>query len=194
MTSPRFRCTAVVVLALVLAACSPFKGMREIPRAQVNVAAPPDQAAIVFMRWKTGGALSTSLFELREPPDRFIGILVSESRLLYLTAPGRTRFMVVGHSASFLDADLAAGKTYYVAIVPGDAAGELFVLRPLRGPDFQTREATSCASVCSWLVNGERSERWARAQANSIQRKKERYLPEWEQRPNRPMLLATDGR
>src|SRR5262245_17719012 len=194
MTSLRSRWMAVVVLALVLGACSPFKGMREVPPEQVNVAAPPDRAAIVFMRWKTGGALSTSLFELRESPDRFIGILISESRLLYLTAPGRTRFMVIGHNASFLDADLAAGKTYYVGIVPGDAAGELFVLRPLRDRDLRSREATSCASVCSWLVNGERSERWARAQASSIQRKKERYLPEWEQRADKAVLLATDGR
>jgi len=194
MTSPRFRCIAVVVLALVLGACSLYKGMREVPPAHVNVAAPPEQAAIVFMRWKTGGALSTSLFELREPPDRFIGILVSESRLLYLTAPGRTRFMVIGHSASFLDADLAAGKTYYVGIVPGDAAGELFVLRPLRDKDLQTREAASCASVCAWLANGARSEQWARSQANSIQRKKERYLPEWERRTDKAVLLATDGR
>jgi hypothetical protein len=185
---------AVVVLALVLGACSLYKGMREVPPAQVNVAAPPDQAAIVFMRWKTGGALSTSLFELREPPDRFIGILVSESRLLYLTAPGRTRFMVIGHSASFLDADLVAGKTYYVGIVPGDSAGEVFVLRPLRERDLQTREAASCASVCAWLVKGDRSERWARGQASSIQRKKERYLPEWEQRADKAVLLATDGR
>ena len=194
MTSPRFRRTAVVVLALVLGACSPFKGMREVPPGHVDVGAPADQAAIVFMRWKTGGALSTSLFELREPPDRFIGILVSESRLRYLTAPGRTRFMVIGHTASFLDADLAAGKTYDVGIVPGDIGEELFVLRPLRDRDLQTREATSCASVCSWLVNGPRSERWARAQASSIQRKKERYLPEWEQRANKAVLLATDGR
>ena len=194
MTSLRFRCMAAAVLALALGACSLYKGMREVPPAQVNVAAPPDQAAIVFTRWKTGGALSTSLFELREPPDRFIGILVSESRLLYLAAPGRTRFMVIGHSASFLDADLAAGKTYYVAIVPGDVAGELFVLRPLRGADLQTREAVSCANVCSWLANGPRAERWARAQASSIQRKKERYLPDWEQRADKAVLLVTDGR
>ena len=194
MTSPRFRSLAVVVLALVLGACSLYKGMREVPPAQVNVAAPPDQAAIVFMRVKTGGALSTSLFELREPPDRFIGILVSESRLLYLTAPGRTRFMVVGHSASFLDADLRAGKTYYVGIIPGDGAGKLFVLRPLGQRDLQTREATSCAGVCPWLTKGDRAERWARAQASSIQRKKERYLPDWEQRPDKAVLLATDGR
>jgi len=194
MTSPRFRCIAVVVLALVLGACSLYKGMREVPPAQVNVAAPPDQAAIVFLRWKTGGALSTSLFELREPPDRFIGILVSESRLLYLTAPGRTRFMVVGHTASFLDADLAAGRTYYVGVLPGDGGGELFVLRPLRDKDLQTREAVSCASVCAWLTNGARSEQWARSQANSIQRKKERYLPEWERRADSAVLLATDGR
>jgi hypothetical protein len=34
---------------------------------------------------------------------------------------------------------------------------------------------------------------WARGQASSIQRKKVQYLPLWEKRPNRPVLLASDG-
>src|SRR5258708_6068447 len=115
----------VVALGLLLAGCTaPLRGMRELPAAQVNITPPPDQAAVVFMRGKAGGSISSSLFDLREPPDQFIGILVYESRLLYLTTPGRTRFMVVGQSASLMDADLVRGKTYYVGRRPG---------RPRRG-------------------------------------------------------------
>jgi hypothetical protein len=194
MTRSRVSGAVLVVIGLLLGACSPFKGMREVPTEQISFVPPADQAAIVFMRGRTGGAISTSLFELRQPPDRFVGILVAESRLMYLTAPGRTRFMVVGHSASFMDADLAAGKTYNVGIVPGDLGEELFVLRPLRDADLGQRDAQQCARACPWLVNTPKSEDWARRQASSIQRKKERYLPEWERRANRATLLATDGR
>lgn len=32
--------------------------------------------------------------------------------------------MVIGQSASFMDAELQAGKTYDVAVIPGDLAQE----------------------------------------------------------------------
>jgi hypothetical protein len=185
----------VVALGLLLAGCTaPLRGMHELPAAQVNITPPADQAAVVFMRGKAGGSISSSLFDLREPPDQFIGILVYESRLLYLTTPGRTRFMVVGQTASFMDADLVGGKTYYVGVVLGGLGEETFELRPLRAGDLQQREARRCAETCAWLANTEKSQEWARYQWSSIQRKKARYLPQWERRTNRPALLATDGR
>jgi hypothetical protein len=184
----------LVVLGLLVTACAPYKGMRAVPAEQLDARPPADQAAVVFTRWRTGGMVSTSLFELREPPDRFIGILVSESQLRYLTAPGRTRFMVVGHSASFLDAELAAGKTYHVAVAPGDFGQGLFVLRPLTDADWSQREVRECLRSCPWLTNTPKSEEWARLESSSLQRKKERYLPAWERREDRPVLRREDGR
>src|SRR5467141_3229468 len=143
----------VVALGLLLAGCTaPLRGMRELPAAHVNITPPPDQAALVFMRGKAGGSISTSLFDLREPPDQFIGILVYESRLLYLTTPGRTRFMVVGQSASFMD------------VVLGGRGEETFELRPLRAGDLQQREARRCAVIFNYTANTEKSQEWARYQ------------------------------
>jgi len=184
---------ALFVVGVFLGGCYPLRGMRAVPVEQVSVSAPADQAAVVFMRW-TGGSISTSLFELHGPQDRFIGILVADSRMVYVAAPGRTRFMLVGQSANFMDADLVAGKTYHVGIVLGSLGERQFVFRPLRPDDLYQRDVKRCADSCTWVANTERSEAWARTQWSSIQRKKERYLPGWEGRTDRPALLATDGR
>jgi hypothetical protein len=184
---------AVLVAGVLLGGCYPLRGMRAVPVEQVRLSPPAGQAAIVFMR-STGGSIFTSLFELREPPDRFIGILVSNTRLIHLVAPGRTRFMLVGGSASFLDADLVAGMTYSVGIAQGDLGEGQFALRPLRAGDLERREWKQCSASCVWVENTERSQEWARTQWSSIQRKKARDLPKWESRADRPALMATDGR
>jgi hypothetical protein len=184
----------VVVLALVVAGCG-LKGMREVPADRVTVKPPADQAAIVFMR-PAPTAATTSLFELSSSGQpRFIGLLVQNTRMVYVTAPGRTRFMVVGRSASFLDAELAAGKTYEVAVVLGDGVEEHFRLAPAsRVAPADSRAVEDCRATCKWVENANRSEAWARGQASSIERKKAEYLPKWERRPNRPTLAAGDGR
>ena len=148
---------AVLVLGLLLAGCTaPLRGMRAVPAGQVNLTSPADQAAIVFMR-QVRAATSTSLFELRGQPDRF---------------------MVIGQSASFMDAEVQAGKTYYVAVVPGDLAQEQFVFRPLRPADLEMPDIRECLASCVWVEDTEKSQAWAR----------------WESRTTRPTLSATDGR
>ena len=189
----RFGYVAVLVVGLVVGGCVALRGMREVPAERVAVKPPADQAAIVFMR-PAPTAATTSLFELRGPQDRFIGLLVQGTRMVYLTAPGRTRFMVIGRSANFLDAELEAGKTYHVVVLLGEAIDEHFRLQPLRLNGVQSPAVQDCVAACKWVENTDTSEGWARRESSSIQRKKAHYLPIWERRPNRPTLLATDGR
>ena len=132
MTRWTMRGSACLVLVLALVGCTALKGMREVSPDAVRLAPAADQATIIFLRPARAGT-TTSLFELRGSEQRFIGLLVTDTRLVYRTAPGRTRFMVIGLSADFLDADLAAGKTYQVAVLLGQGQTEqFFVLRPVR--------------------------------------------------------------
>jgi hypothetical protein len=193
MRRRRFGYAAVLVVGLVVGGCVALRGMREVPAERVVVKPPADRAAIVFMRPATTTA-TTSLFELRGSQESFIGLLVQDTRMVYLTAPGRTRFMVIGRSANFLDAELEAGKTYHVAVLLGEAIDEHFRLQPLRPGAVQSRAVQDCEASCKWVENTEKSESWARRESSSIQRKKAYYLPIWERRPNRPTLVATDGR
>src|SRR5258707_3865825 len=129
MTRGRVGCAVLVVVGLAVGGCVPLRGMRQVPAERVGVKPPADQAAIVFMHVARRGG-TTSMFELRGSQDRFIGLLVTNTRLVHLTPPGRTRFMVIGRHASFLDAELEAGKTYDVAVLDGPDVEEPFVLRP----------------------------------------------------------------
>ena len=192
MTRARVGCAVLVVVGLAVGGCVPLRGMRQVPAERVGVKPPADQAAIIFMRAARTGT-TTSLFELRGSQDRFIGLLVPDTRLVHLTAPGRTRFMVIGRHASFLDAELEAGKTYDVAVLDGPDVEEPFVLRPVAPADARP-VIQYCFASCAWVENTEKSEEWARKQWTSIQRKKAQDLPKWESRPNRPMLKAADGR
>ena len=192
MTRARVGYAVLVVVGLAVGGCVPLRGMRQVPAERVGVKPPADQAAIVFMHAARRGG-TTSLFELRGSPDRFIGLLVTDTRLVHLTAPGRTRFMVIGRHASFLDAELQAGKTYDVAVLDGPDVDEPFVLRPVTPADARPI-IQHCVASCAWVENTEKSEEWARRQWTSIQRKKEHDLPKWESRANRPMLKAADGR
>ena len=193
MTRWTMRGTACLVVVLVLGGCTTLKGMREVSPDAVRLAPVADQATVIFLRPARAGT-TTSLFELRGSEQRFIGLLVTDTRLVYRTAPGRTRFMVIGLSADFLDADLAAGKTYQVAVLLGQGPTEqFFVLRPVRPGAAQVSAVQYCLASCTWVENTDRSEAWARRETSSIQRKKARYLPAWESQPNRPTLLVTDG-
>jgi hypothetical protein len=191
-TRSRVRFAALIGVGLLLTGCITLRGMRQVPAERVNVTPPADKAAVVFLRTARTGT-TTSLFEIREPQDQFIGLLVSDTRMVYVTTPGRTRFMVVGLTASFLDADLQPGKTYQVAVAQGTSSAAYFELKPVR-PGAPPKEVQYCLDYCIWVENTEKSQAWSRAQWSSVQRKKARYLPDWEKRANRPVLVAEDGR
>jgi hypothetical protein len=171
--------------------------MRAVPPGQVVVQPSANEAVVVFMRpVPTGEIYSSSLFELRSDGDRFIGILTSGTRLLYCTAPGRTRFMLVntGGSDHFMDAELEAGKTYYATVNFGDATGRsTYVLKPVRIGDQQSPEFKTCAAQCVWVQNTEKSEAWGQRHRVEIAKRKARSLPAWEAQADRPMLNAADG-
>jgi len=193
ITRSRLRYVTLVVLGFVLTGCMTLRGMRQVPADGVNVKPPADQAAVVFLRAAPTGT-TTSLFDLRDSMEnKFIGLLVADTRLVYVAPPGRTRFMVIGLSANFLDAELEAGKTYQVAVIIGPNSEEHFRLQPVRPGHTPSRAVQNCLESCIWVENTEQSMAWARGQASSIQRKKVQYLPLWEGRPNRPVLLASDG-
>jgi len=193
ITRSRVGDVAVVVLALVLSGCLSLRGMREVPAERVNVKPPAGQAAVVFLRTANVGT-TTSLYEVRPPQDTFIGLLVNDTRLVYFTAPGKMRFMVVGLSANFLDAELEAGKTYQVVVAPGPDAQQHFRLEPVRPGVQPSKVVQNCLESCRWVENTDESQAWYRQHANSVQRKKAQYLPLWERRQDRPVLTASDGR
>jgi len=122
-----------LILVVLLAGCAgPITHMREAPGG-VSTAPPPGKAVVVFLRPSSlGFAIASSVYELKAGGDAFVGIVPAKRKLVYVTDPGSTRFMVVSEAADFMAAELEGGKTYYALVTPRMGAWKArFSLRPV---------------------------------------------------------------
>ena len=187
----------VVVLVMLAAGCAgPISHMRESPSADVPTAPPPGKAAVVFLRPSTlGFAIASSVYELKPGGDTFVGIVPAKRKVVYVTDPGPTRFMVVSEAADFMAAELEAGKTYYALVTPRMGMWKArFSLRPVTAEDIGKGQLAEWDSECRFIENTPVSHAWAKEHWADIQAKKVEYLQKWEPRTDKPALRALDGR
>lgn len=109
------RKTTAFLLALpMLAACSSVSGtMRP---SQAGAPPGPDEALVVFCRPSRmfGEGVTFDVWDRLQ----LIGIAEKGCRFEYRCAPGKHLFMAQGEGVKAVDADLAAGKIYYVWVTP----------------------------------------------------------------------------
>jgi hypothetical protein len=150
--------------------------------------------AVVFMRPSTFGfGIASSVYEIRSSGDVFIAIVPAKRKVVYFADPGATRFMVVSEAADFMGAELEAGKTYYALVTPRPGWGKArFSLRPVTSAD--DKDFSAWLNDCTWIENTPESEAWAKHHWSSIQTKKTEYVKKWDEKPDKPMLRATDAR
>jgi len=189
------RCVVLLGLVLATGCAGPLARMRELP-ADETIRPDPDKATVLFMRPSgLGFAVASSVYELGPDGDRFVGIVPAKKKLAYSVAPGKTRFMVVSEAADFMDADLVAGKIYYVVVAPRMGVWKArFSLRPVGVDRRDSEEIAGWLKECVPVENTEESRAWAKEHWPDIQEKKMRYLTEWETKLDKPALLAEDGR
>src|SRR5260221_1388492 len=124
----------IAVLAVGLAASVPpglspalAQGSREIT--------PPaaDKAKVVFLRVKEGMGthIDAGVFEIVSERPQLIGELWQGEKLVFETAPGEKKFMVLGQVGDLLFADLTPGRTYYVILQTHGGSGG-FIINPVR--------------------------------------------------------------
>jgi hypothetical protein len=138
------------------------------------------RAVVVFIRPNEDSSMTQStVYEITQQGDRFVGVVSGSSRVAYMTQAGRRMFMVVGEAADFMYAELAEGKTYYVHVEPRIGWWKSrFSLIPVRRPQIESTEFQQWDSV-DLLVPGPGCEQWVRDNVNSIVEKRNEYLPEW---------------
>lgn len=190
------RIAPVFLLLLAFSGCAgPVRGMREVPTgAEVNRTPPPGKVAIVFMRPSTFGfAIASSVYEVRDTGDVFVGIVPAKRKVVYFTDPGTTRFMVIGESADFMGAELAEGKTYYALVTPRIGAWKArFSLRPVTSADG--KDFADWFGDCTWIENTPESQAWAQEHWRDIQKRKSQYIGDWDRKSDKPMLHPGDAR
>lgn len=100
-------------------------------------AAPADKAQIVFLEPINSiqGLFPVGIFEIEGDKRTLIATTGAHSKAAVLVSPGRHVFMAnhSGMTAHFLDANVEAGKTYYVLLRFIYAQG--FQLRPIRSTE-----------------------------------------------------------
>lgn len=157
----------------------------------------PGKALVVSMRpGRLGWAVNATIYDKADTPDYvYLGTVSYGSRIPYQAEPGRHLFMVVGESADFMQADLEAGKTYYVVVAARMGAWKArFSFRPDNGqiPESERRQ---------WLADtvplrpGKAGFAWAKEHANSIEFKRSKYLPAWRAKADKDkqVLKAASG-
>jgi hypothetical protein len=103
--------------------------------------------------------------------------------------------MVISEAADFMDADLTADKTYYVVVAPRVGWSKArFSLHPVGADRLASQEVADWLKECALVENTDESRAWSKAHWADIQVRKGQYLPKWEEKFDKPILFATDGR
>lgn len=179
----------LLLVVLFLAGCAGSSDyMKNVEPAQVKAVASLDDSLVVFARPSgLGFAVQSPVFDVTEESPELIGIVSAKTRIAHTAAPGKHRYMVIGESAAFLDAELLAGKTYYVTVSPRMGLWKArFALAPAKSEDLD-------CDACKWVENTPASHAWATANMPSILEKKAKYLPDFLADPERQRLDASDG-
>jgi hypothetical protein len=167
--------------------------MATAPEPATVTTPSPDKVTIVFMRPSIlGYAVQSSVFDISTEPPILVGIVSSRSKVAYVTAPGTRRFMVIGETAEFMDADLVGGKTYFVRVSPHMGAWKArFSLDPVK----QSEASGLAADLkdAGWVENTPASLQWAQSNMSSIQAKKADAFSHWQASTDKSTLHAEDG-
>src|SRR5438552_7666062 len=102
--------------------------------------------------------------------------------------------MVVSEAADFLDADLEAGKTYFVAVRPRMGAWRArFSLEPIAPSSGRWSNLTKWLDDSYVVTTNAAGEQWARDNQASVTAKRDKYLRAWLAKDERPALQRADG-
>ena len=151
-----------------------------------------DKALVYFIRpKKLGFKIHAAVYN----DETFIGFVPYGQKLPYLADPGEHLFMVVSEAADFMKADLAAGKTYYVEVVPRMGAWRArFSLSPYTQEALKTDTVQKFIGEARLINNNEKAYQWADNNHDSVLEKKETYYQKWllKDESARPFLKQDD--
>jgi uncharacterized protein (DUF58 family) len=183
----------------VLATLGGCAGSSKHMMATAAVAGPaPGKALIVFMRpSKLGFAIDAPVFHLVDDREVFVGIVSAGTRVDYQVVPGNHAFMVSSEVSDFLDANVVAGRTYYVIVEPRMGAWKArFSLSPVRrGPPAEFHMGLK--GFRGWVNTlrpetiGPSAVNWYEQNKAAVAKMRVENLPKWSMKPPEDLAEAT---
>ncbi|HUA79101.1 MAG TPA: hypothetical protein VL997_01925 [Dyella sp.] len=178
------RAWALLALMLMLSGCQSSMMTKAGNTSQVVV---PSDATIVFMRPSSfGGAIQASVYDVTGGQTVFGGIVSSKTSVQMQVPAGEHLFMVIGENADFMNADLSAGKTYYVWVRPRMGVWKArFSLIPIHN-DPQAKYNLQSSDFADWkrdsvpVVKNAGADTWYQQNKADIESKRLDYMKKWD--------------
>jgi hypothetical protein len=192
------RSFVLAALVLVLSGCAGrIVRMGLMPAESASPTPLPGKAMVVFMRGQDSALVQSTVYEVKGPEVEIIGIVAAKTKVAYQVDPGKRMFMAVGETADFMNADVQAGRTYYVYVAPqlGNWKAR-FALEPVRRAQLDSAGFKSDFRDTRWVVKTAATDEWFAANRSSVRWKRSESYSEWLKTPEkeRPALRAEDGR
>ena len=142
----------------------------------------------------TGGRASPAVFEVVDGRNVFVGLVAPKAKMAYYAKPGDRLFMVQSENTNLMVAHLAPGKVYHALIEPHMGwTRPRYSLDPVAGSKVNTSDFADWYADTRWVENSPIGLAWARRKAFNVHQKMTKYLPEWEERTDKPVLNLEDG-
>jgi len=192
-----FRFAILSVLAMFLYGCGslPYNVVKPAVTEPVS-----DKAMIVFMRPDRGGmafmmgsAGGSGTYAMLYQGDKYIGQLLPKHQLAYEVEPGKYNFMLAGFTADFMEAEVQAGKKYFVNIetIPmGIGIG--FKFRPQNGQQDQAK-LEQMHKAMKRVEPNEAGQKFAANHESKRMKLKEKYYTQWQNSKDRTVLNSNAG-
>jgi hypothetical protein len=191
---------AVLLLAVrAVVGCSSRRHTEVVPPDALVTKPPPGASLVIFVRPDGLGASRLMLYAGPSDPAflwddaYYVGTIMDDQHVAYVTKPGLHLFSVTSEAADFLEAELLPDRTYYVMV--GRRFGglrERFSLIPALDPK-SLADVKEAIGRTSQIRQNDRSAAWERGKRETHARMRRKYLPMWEVREDRVLVPGTAG-
>lgn len=187
----KYRLWCLLCMLVFIASCA---GSSAYMKPSESLMSPPGNKALVrFMR--PSGYGHAQNFNMLDG-EKVIGNSVGKSQFDYLADPGKHLFIATAENKAFLEADLLAGKTYYVItrIYMGAWTGRVALVPVTRGSEFWDKVLEYENTLQKLQPDLDALQIWEDANKAKIQKVLSAYETEWKDKYSWPKLMQEDGR
>jgi hypothetical protein len=183
-----------VTLVCVALFCSGCAGSSAFMRPTQSLMQPTEDMALIrFMRPSGFGfAINFNMLD----GDEVIGNSVAKSQFDYLATPGKHVFIATAENKAFLEADLEAGKTYYVLmrIYPGAWYARVAFVPVNKGSEYWDQVKSYENTLRITTPDRVALQKWQDSNKLKIDKLLTAYETEWTHAKDWPKLNREDGR